>query len=213
MAQHKQTAEDIRRNIINNLSWRAATRDDRQVAQAIHQGEEMEAIYGLNEVGLLDEFWHFLELVGILALMVAIPAPTVERVIIPIVQMVSLYLLKVLFGIVTMNALPSLLFSNGFNAHQVRHGFTKRGDHARKQKPKQGPLSPQCLAQNISRLSIEGVMAFFNSCIRCLAAFGFFAAEVTAVVDGSRIETTDKYEGPDRTAAQASERGWLGHRY
>lgn len=220
MAQPQQTAEDIRRNIINNLSWHAATRDDRQVAQAIHHGEEVDAIYGLNEVGLLDGFWHFLDLVGILALMAAIPAPAMERVIIPIVQMVSLYLLKILFGIVAMNALPALLFSNmaamtlvGFNAHQVRNGFTRRGDHARKQKPKQGPLSPQCLAQNISRLPIEGVMAFFNGCIRCLAAFGFFAAEVTAVVDGSPIETTDKYEGHGTLAVHRRKRqkggGWV----
>lgn len=58
MAQPRQTAEDVRRNILNPLSWRAATRDDQQVAQAIHRGEELEAIYGLNEVGLLDECWH-----------------------------------------------------------------------------------------------------------------------------------------------------------
>lgn len=202
MAQPKQTAEDVRRNIVNNLSWRAATRDDRHVAQAIHQGQELDAIYGLNEVGLLDEFWHFLDLVGVLALMTAIQAPAMERVIIPIVQIVSLYLLKSLFGIVTMNALPALLFSNvaamtlvGFNAHHVRNGFTKRGDHARKKKPKQGPLSPQCLAQQISQLPIAGVMAFFNGCIRGLAVFGLFAAEVTAVVDGSPLQTTEKYEG------------------
>ncbi len=220
MAQPEQAAEDVRRNVIHSLSWRAATRDDRQVAQAIHQGQELDALYGLNEVGLLDEFWHFLELVGGLALMAAIQAPAMERVIIPIVQMVSLYLLKILFGIMTMNALPALLFSNvaamtlvGFNAHQVANGFTQRGDHARKKKPKQGPLSAQCLAQNISRLPVDGVLTFFNGCISRLAAFGIFAAEVTAVIDGSRIETTDQYEGHGTLTVQRRKRqkggGWI----
>ncbi len=202
MTQTKQTAEDVRRNIINSLSWRAATRDDKQVAQAIHQGEELDAIYGLNEVGLLDGFWHFLELSGVLALVATIQVPTIERVMIPIVQMVSLYMLKILFGIGSMNALSALLFSNGaamaligFNAYQIRNGFSKRGDHARRKKPKQGPLSPQCLAQNIGPIPAEGAVAFFNGCIRCLAVLGLFAAQVTGVVDGTRIETTDKYEG------------------
>jgi hypothetical protein len=44
MTQIKQTAEDVRRHIMNNLRWRAATRHEQQVAQAIHQGEELDAI-------------------------------------------------------------------------------------------------------------------------------------------------------------------------
>lgn len=220
MAQPRQTAEDVRRTIINNLSWRAAIRDDQQVAQAIHHGEELDAIYGLNEVGLLDEFWHFLELIGVLALVATIQVPAIERVMIPLVQMVALYMLKILFGIVSMNALPALLFSNvaamtlvGFNAYQVRHGFTKRGDHARRKKAKQGPLSPQCLAQNISKIPAEGVVTFFNGCIRCLAALGLFPAQVTGVVDGTRIETTDKYAGHGTLAVERRKRqkggGWV----
>jgi len=220
MAQPKQTPEDVRRHIIHNLSWRAATRDDRQVAQAIRQGKELDAVYGLNEVGLLDEFWHFLGLIGVLALVATIQVPAIERVMIPVVQMVLLYLLKILFGIVSMNALPALLFSNvaamtliGFNAYQVRNGLTKRGDHARQKKPKQGPLTPQCLAQNISKIPAEGAVAFFNGCIRCLAAFGIFAAEVTAIVDGTRIEITADYEGHGTLTVERRKRqkggGWV----
>jgi hypothetical protein len=220
MAQPKQTPEDVRRHIIHNLSWRAATRDDRQVAQALRQGKELDAVYGLNEVGLLDEFWHFLGLIGVLALVATIQVPAIERVMIPVVQMVLLYLLKILFGIVSMNALPALLFSNvaamtliGFNAYQVRNGLTKRGDHARQKKPKQGPLTPQCLAQNISKIPAEGAVAFFNGGIRYLAAFGIFAAEVTAIVDGTRIETTADYEGHGTLTVERRKRqkggGWV----
>lgn len=220
MAQPQQTPEDIGCHIINNLSWQAAERNDPQVARAIYEGEELDAIYGLNEVGLLDEFWHFLEQIGVLALVAKIEVPAIERVMIPVVQMVLLYMLKILFGIESMNALPALLFSNvaamslvGFNASQVANGCTRRGDHARQHKPKQGPLTPQCLAQNLSKIPIAGVEAFFNGCIRCLAAFRIFAKEITAVVDGSRIETTEQYQGHGTLKIERRKRqkggGWI----
>jgi hypothetical protein len=220
MAYPTQKTEDVRRNLIDNLSWRAATRDDPHVATAIHHGEELDAVYGLNEVGLLDEFWHFLERIGVLALVATIEVPAIARVMIPMVQMVLLYVLKILFGIVAMNALPALLFSNraamtvvGQGAYQVHNGLTRRGDHARKKRSKQGPLSPQCLAQNISKIPIEAAMDFFNGCIRCLAGFGIFAAEVTGVVDGTRIETTAEYEAHGTLKVERRKRqkggGWV----
>jgi hypothetical protein len=56
----------------------------------------------------------------------------VQRVLVPAVQFVPLYLLKVLFGGQSMNELPRWLFSNvalmklvGFNAQQVEEGLTK----------------------------------------------------------------------------------------
>lgn len=202
MAPKKQTQEEVRRNLISNLSWQAAQRNDERVAQAIHEGEELDAIYGLDEVGLLDGFFHFLEEVGVLSLIEEIEVPAIQRVLIPVVQFVLLHMLRVLFGIASMNALPALLFSNvaamklvGFNAHQIVNGFTQRGDALRKDKPKQGPLSPQCLAQNICKIPLLALEKFFNGTIRCLAAFGTFAAEVTAAIDGTPLVTSENYEG------------------
>jgi hypothetical protein len=202
MSRKKQTQGKVRRNLINNLSWQAAQRNDKQVAQAIHEGEELDAIYGLDEVGLLDGFFHFLEEVGILAFIEEIEVPDIQRVLIPVMQLVLLYMLRVLFGIVSMNALSPLLFSNvaamklvGFNAHQIANGLTRRGDALRKDKSKQGPLSPQCLAQNICKISPLALEKFFNGTIRRLAAFGAFAAEVTIAIDGTLLGTTENYEG------------------
>jgi hypothetical protein len=202
MARKKQTQEAARQNLVDNLSWQAAERNDKQVAQAIHNGEEMDAIYGLDEVGLLDGFFHFLEQVGILSLAEDIEVPAIQRVWIPVVQFVLLYMLAILFGIASMNALPALLFSNvaamklvGFNAHQIANGLTLRGDVLRKDKPKQGPLSPQCLAQNICKIPLSSLERWFNGVIRRLAAFGIFAAEIGAAVDGTPLVTTENYEG------------------
>lgn len=202
MATEKQTRDETRRNLINNLSWQAAQRDDKRVAQAIHDGEELDAIYSLDEAGLLDGFFHFLEQVGIFSLVEDIEVPDIQRVLIPVVPFVLLYMLAILFGIASMNALPALLFSNiaamqlvGFNAHQIANGLTRRGDARRKDKPKQGPLSPQCLAQNICKIPLSSLERFFNGTIRCLAAFGIFAAEIGAVIDGTLLVTTENYEG------------------
>lgn len=202
MSRKKQTPEETRRNLFNNLSWQVAERNDEQVAQAIHEGEELDAIYGLDEVGLLDAFFHFLEEVGIFPLIEEVEMPLIQRGLIPVVQFVLLYMLRVLFGITSMNALPELLFSNvaamklvGFNAYQIENGLTNRGDAQRQDKPKQGPLSPQCLAENVCKIPLRALEKFFNGVIGRLAAFGIFAAEITAVVDGSLLPTTENYEG------------------
>lgn len=198
----QQTSEEVKRNCVGRLSWQTAERDDVSVAKAVHEGEELDAVYNLDEVGLLDEFYHFLQVIGVLSLIEGMQLPGVERVLIPVVQFVLLYMLKVLFGIESMNALPQLLFSNvalmmliGFNAHQVANGFTQRGDDRRQKKAKQGPLTPQCLAQNICKLTVEQMESFFNGVVRLIVDLGLLRGNLTVALDGSKLPTTPKYEG------------------
>lgn len=54
----------------------------------------------------------------------------------------------------------------GFNAHQIKNGFTERGEHKRKQKERSGPLCPEALAENISKISESEAEKFFNGVIR-----------------------------------------------
>ncbi len=128
--------------------------------------------------------------------------PGVQRVLVPTVQFVLLYLLKVLFGGLSMNELPRVLFSNvalmelvGFNARQVEAGLTRRGDGQRKTKKKQGPLSPQCLADNISKLSREQMETLFNQMVQCVVGWGLLDGERIATLDGSKLPTPATYEG------------------
>lgn len=198
------------------LLWQAATRDDARVAQALHRGEEVDAIHELSEAGLLDGLFHFLDVTGVREEIGTLHLPGQERVLIPLVQMVLLYLLKVLLGIPSMNALPALLFSNvalmtlvGFNAHQIATGFSRRGDSQRRLRRKQGPLSPQCLAQNISALPAQQMAAFFNGVIRRLVAWGTVRGDVLAALDGSKLPTTKRYAGRGCLAEEhtATEKG------
>ncbi len=188
--------------VMERLSWQLAYRDDARVGQALYGGEEIEEMHELSEAGLLDEFFVFVEQVGMMAVLEQLHLPEVQRVLVPTVQFVLLYLLKVLFGGQSMNALPRWLFSNvalmelvGFNARQVEEGLTKRGDAQRKSKKKQGPLSPQCLADNISKLSPEQLETLFNQMVVCLVNWGLLSGERMAALDGSKLPTPESYEG------------------
>jgi Transposase DDE domain len=108
----------------------------------------------------------------------------------------------VLFGGQSMNELPRVLFSNlglmelvGFNARQCEDGLTKRGDAQRTTKKKQGPLSAQCLAQNISKLGEEEMERLFNQMVQLLARRGMFTGKLLVALDGSKLPTPQSYEG------------------
>jgi|SRR5579884_1127494 len=74
------------------LNWRLAYRDDKRVAQAIYNGEEIEEMHELSEAGLLDEFLAFLEEVGMMSRFEEMQLPAVPRVLVPAIQLILLYL-------------------------------------------------------------------------------------------------------------------------
>src|SRR5439155_23626309 len=121
------------------LNWRVAWRDDAQVAQGLYAGEAIEEMHELSDAGLLDEFFVFLEELGMMEAFEQMRLPGAKRMLVPTVQFVLLYVLKVLFGGQSMNELPRVLFSDlglmelvGFNAQQCEEGLTRRGDGLRK---------------------------------------------------------------------------------
>ena len=202
MAKRQQTVDDVRETIVERLTWQVAQRDDTEVAGAIHGGEELDGVYPLGDIGLLDEFYHFLEINGVLAEFSQLKLATVERIFLPVIQFVQLYLLKTLLGIESMNELPALLFSNvaamkliGFNAHQIANGLTQRGNDKRTKRAKQGPLSPQCLAQNLSKFTIEQMEGLFDRVVRILVGVVGLTGDLTVALDGSQVPTTSKYTG------------------
>ena len=184
------------------LTWQLAERDDQRVAQGLYAGEEIEEMHELSEAGLLDEFFVFLEQVGMMQVFEQMRLPGVKRVLVPAVQFVLLYLLKVLFGGQSMNEMPRVLFSNlglmeliGFNAYQCANGLTTRGESKRRHKQAQGPLSPQCVADNISKLGEQELEDLFNQMVSLLARWGFFHGTLLVALDGSKLPTPKSYEG------------------
>lgn len=186
----------------DRLNWKLAWRDDTKVAQGLYAGEEIEEMHELSDAGLLDEFFVFLEEVGMMQAFEQLRLPGVKRVLVPTVQFVLLYLLKVLFGSQSMHELPRVLFSNlglmeliGFNAHQCEHGLTTRGDAQRTTKKKQGPITAQCLANNISKLGEQEMERLFNQMVHLLARRGLFSGKLVVALDGSKLPTPKSYAG------------------
>src|SRR5947209_2756462 len=184
------------------LNWKLAWRDDAKVAQGLYAGEAIEEMHELSDAGLLDEFFVFLEELGMMQAFEQMSLPGAKRVLVPTVQFILLYLLKVLFGSASMNELPRVLFSDlglmelvGFNAQQCANGLTKRGDAQRTTKKKQGPLSAQCLAENISKLSEEELESLFNQMVQVLARRGMFTGKLLVALDRSKLPTPESYEG------------------
>lgn len=184
------------------LSWQVAWRDDTKVAQALYAGETIDEMHQLSDAGLLDEFFVFLKDLGMLEAFEQVSLTGVKRTLIPTVQFVLLYFLKVLLFGESMNELPRVLFSDlalmelvGFNAHQCETGLTKRGDASRTTKKKQGPLTAQCLADNICKLRQEEMEHLFNTMVRLLVRRGLFAGKLVVALDGSKVPTPESYEG------------------
>ncbi len=184
------------------LNWQVTSRDDVKVAHALYEGEPIDEMHHLSDAGLLDEFFVFLKDLGMLDAFEQVSQSGVKRTLVPTVQFVLLYFLKVLLGAASMNELPRVLFSDlalmeliGFNAHQCEAGLTKRGDASRRKKKKQGPITAQCLANNICKLTPEEMEQLFNRMVQLLARRGLFADQLVVALDGSKVPTPESYEG------------------
>jgi hypothetical protein len=198
----EQTRAEIAQNLAERLCWQVARRDDARVARRLYRKQVVDGVYQLDAGALLDDFFYFLQELGVGNWLGDVQGTGVQREMVPFVQYVLLYSLKTLFGIDSMNALPALLFSDealmrlvGFNAHQVRHGVCQRGAAQRQGPRTTGPIGPDALADNIVKLNVRDLEALFNSVIRALAKAGGLAAKVTGIVDATDLETTAQYEG------------------
>src|SRR5436305_9566237 len=204
MEQEKSTAKpaEERSVVQQRLNWQVACRDDTKVGQALYAGERIDEMHQLSDAALLDAFFVFLKELGMLEAFEQVSQSGVKRTLVPTVQFVLLYFLKVLLGGESMHELPGVLFSDlalmeliGFNAHQCESWLTKRGDASRTTKKKQGPLTAQCLADNICKIPQEEMERLFKRMVQLLARRGLFSGKLVVALDGSKLPTPESYEG------------------
>ena len=198
----RPTRDEITEKLAERLCWEVARRDDARVARRLYRKQVVNGVYRLDEGAVLDDFFHFLDQIGVMALLAEVCGTAIQREMVPFVQYVLLYGLKTLFGMESMNALPPLLFSDealmqlvGFNAQQVHDGVCQRGATRRQGERTPGPISPETLANNIVKLNLRDLEQVFNGAIRALAKAGVFAKQVTGIADGTDLETTARYRG------------------
>lgn len=202
MGRSTQTEEEIGLNLAEQLDWQFAERNDEGIEQALRRGEEIDAVYTLDEAGLLDGFFAFLKEAKIMEHWLTFSIKRIHHIFLPAIYFVLLYGVRVLYGIESTNALPSLLFSNvavmtliGFNAYQVMNGMTQRGKKLRTESSEYTLMDPQTLAEAICKTAPQELERLFNGTIHCLAAFGVFMAEVMVAVDGTQVATTPHFVG------------------
>jgi hypothetical protein len=197
-----QTPDEITQNLAERLCWESARRDDSRVARRLYRKQLVDGVYRLDQGALLDDFFHFLQAIGVMALREEVQGAAIQRAMLPFVQYVLLYGMKTLVGIQSINALPRLLFSDealmqlvGFNAQQVRQGICQRGATKRQGERLPGPICPDTLAKNIVKWNLRDLEMVFNGAIRALAKARVFGTKVTGIADGTDLETTERYTG------------------
>src|SRR5262245_12811565 len=107
-----QTHDEITQNLAERLCWEVARRDDFRLDRRLYRKQLVDGVYRLDEGALLDDFFHFLRAIGVMALLEEAHGAAIQRKMVPFVQYVMLYGVKTLFGMRSINALPRLLFSD-----------------------------------------------------------------------------------------------------
>jgi hypothetical protein len=197
-----QTHDEITQNLAERLCWQVARRDDTRVARRLYRTQVVDGVYRLEAGALLDDFFHFLQAIGVMALLEQVHGAAIHREMVPFVQYLLLYGVKTLCGMKSINALPRLLFSDealmqlgGFNAQQVRQGVCRRGTAKRQRARRPGPICPDTLANNMVKCNVRELETLFNGAIRAVAKAGVVGKRVTGIAAGTDLETTERYAG------------------
>lgn len=198
------------KTLLERLDWQTAERDDVKVAKDVAVKREADSVYRLSHGGVLDVFMVFLSQIGFIDYLTKLKPRLRKRFMVPTVTILLTYMTKTLMGIESVYALPELLFSDpaimkvlGFNARWVEDGLCNRSHekrHPDKEPPR--PFSAQMVANFLGTLLVTQSAQFFNQAICCLSRFGVFPKEVTLVLDGTDIETTEKCTGAGRTSRE-----------
>lgn len=193
------------RNLCEQLGGELSTRDERAILDGLRKNREADAMYALDTATLVDEFFCFMDELGIFPMLKGLRAEGKQREMIKLLPMLLLYMLKTLLGIDALNATPELLFANqglmrlvGFNGQILKNGACRRGDHVRKGKKRSVPLCPDTIRNNLVRIQVQEMGDFFNFVISALAKYGVYARKISGYVDGSPIVTSAKAKGAGR---------------
>ena len=189
------------------VDFRPIFQNDRRVAKAIYEGEELDSLYVLGSDGLLDGILVLMRDIGYMDFLKRFNViEDYKRMILPLFHFIVTYMARIIMGIPSMNALPQLLFHNtatmellGFNAEVLKNGICNRGaDRRSPDKEPPAPFTPQTLSNVLGRFSPEESCLLLDSLIQCLAARRFFDEEVSVIIDATDIEVPRSFKDMDK---------------
>lgn len=205
MARAAPTRDDLRARLIEVAGWGTVTRDDAKVVAELHATRSLDRVHAMDESAFFDEIFQYIREIGAWALLDDLDPATRTGALYPFIQFVMVTLMRCVGGVQSMLATHDLLMTDealmslvGFNAHQVRHGATRRGVSERTEPVEiRGAFSYETVADNLVKITPAKLMALFNGVIRALAAQGVFPKQIDAVLDATDDEATPTYTTDD----------------
>jgi hypothetical protein len=189
-----QTREHLTQHVAERLCWQVARRDDTRVARRLYRKPLVDGVYRLDAGALLDEFFHCLQVSGVMA---QVYGAAIQREMVPFVQDVLRYGVKSRFGLESLQALPAWLCSDealmrlvGCKAPQVCDGVCQRGAAKRQQARAPTPMCPDTLANHRVQGHVRALAAVFNGVMRAVAQAGVFGKRVAGMAAGTDVATT-----------------------
>ncbi len=196
--------DQLQETLCNRLFWHTAERDDANVADHLFHRCEMDVVYAMDEATLFDSFFNYLQEINVFPLLKHLDPQKQRRKNIPFMQLVLVFLMKVVGSIKTVDEVKDLLLTDellmsmcGFNAHQVKNGSCDRGTKLRKTPIPEirGSLCVDTVANHIITITPRRIENLFNRCIQQLAEQGIFPKRIQAACDCTLYETTSKFKG------------------
>jgi hypothetical protein len=82
----RQTHDELTQNVAERVCWEVARRDDTRVARRLYRKQAVDGVYRLDEGAVLDDFCHFLQALGVMALLEEVHGVAIQRAMVPYVQ-------------------------------------------------------------------------------------------------------------------------------
>lgn len=183
--------DEITQNLAERWCWESARREDSRVARRLYRKHLVDGVYRLDEGALLDGFFHFLQALGVMALLEEVHGAAIHRELLPVGQSVLRYGMKPVLGIQRRKALPRLLCSD----EAVMLWVGCKAQHVWQGERLPGPLGPDTLAQTIMQWHLRDLEMVVNGAIRALTQARVLGTKVTGLADGTDLETTEPYTG------------------
>jgi hypothetical protein len=204
--------------IAERLTWCTASRDQAGIATDLAEGKEISEVYGLGEAGLFDEFFYFLEELGIMDLFMGLdPGKTQRTSNVKFPAVILIYLMRIVAGLRFFWHIDPVILSSqplmrlvGFNGRQIREGTSSRGhksplpepgedseEKSDTSKPSEirGPYCPDSIASHVQAIAANALERLFNGVVSVMAARSFFPKKIKALLDASEIQSTELCEG------------------
>lgn len=198
------TREQLQETLCHRLFWHTAERDDAKVAEHLYHRREMDVVYAMDEATLFDSFFNYLQEIEVFPFLDQLDPQKQQRKNVSFIQMVLVFLMKVVGSIKTIDEISDLLLTDellmsmcGFNAHQVKNGSCERGTKLRRTPIPEirGSLCVDTVANHVVTITPRRIESFFNRCIQQLARQGVFPKKIHAACDCTLYETTSKFKG------------------